>query len=159
MSSKWVIHVQTQTMCNFSAICPCKPSEFECGEPEQTADPIINSRPLHRPPSEACIFKFWPLNSAWLQHTELTIWYDDVWKKKNELMNTWWASMTWYIIQVNNVLLTLDRILKLFTTFGLLIAKSCSRSSRWEAQTSWRVSKYDPKWVTNDWLQCEYWIQ
>ena len=45
----------------------------ECGEPEQTADHIINSCPLHRPPSEAGLFEVGPLTRAWLQHTELTI--------------------------------------------------------------------------------------
>ena len=54
----------------------------ECGEPEQTADHIINSCPLHRPPSEAGLFEVGPLTRAWLQHTELTIWDDDIRKKK-----------------------------------------------------------------------------
>ena len=45
----------------------------ECGEPEQTADHITNSCPLHRPPSEAGLFEVGPLTRAWLQHTELTI--------------------------------------------------------------------------------------
>ena len=45
----------------------------ECGEPEQTADHIINSCPVHRPPSEAGIFEIGPLTRAWLQQTELTI--------------------------------------------------------------------------------------
>ena len=45
----------------------------ECGEPEQTADHIINSCPIHRPPSEAGIFEVGPLTRAWLQPTELTI--------------------------------------------------------------------------------------
>ena len=45
----------------------------ECGEPEQTADHIINSCPLHRPPSEAGLFEVGPLTRAWLQYTELTI--------------------------------------------------------------------------------------
>ena len=45
----------------------------ECGEPEQTADHIVNSCPLHRPPSEAGIFEVGPLTRAWLQQTELTI--------------------------------------------------------------------------------------
>ena len=45
----------------------------ECGEPEQTADHIINSCPLHRPPSEAGLFEVRPLTRAWLQQTELTI--------------------------------------------------------------------------------------
>ena len=35
-----------------------------CGEPEQTADHIINSCPLHRPPSEAGLFEVGPLNRA-----------------------------------------------------------------------------------------------
>ena len=54
----------------------------ECGEPEQTADDIINSCPVHRPPSEAGLFEVGPLTRAWLQHTELTIWDDDIRKKK-----------------------------------------------------------------------------
>ena len=45
----------------------------ECGEPEQTADHIINSCPIHRPPPEAGIFEVGPLTRAWLQQTELTI--------------------------------------------------------------------------------------
>ena len=45
----------------------------ECGEPEQTADHIINSCTLHRPPSEAGLFKIGPLTRAWLQQTDLTI--------------------------------------------------------------------------------------
>ena len=45
----------------------------ECGEQEQTADHIINSCPLHRPPSEAGLFEVGPLTRAWLQQTELTI--------------------------------------------------------------------------------------
>ena len=57
---------------------------FESGEPEQTADHIINSCPLHRPPSEAGLFEVGPLTRAWLQHTELTIWDDDLRKKKKK---------------------------------------------------------------------------
>ena len=45
----------------------------ECGEPEQTAEHIINSCQLHRPPSEAGLFEVGPLTRAWLQLTELTI--------------------------------------------------------------------------------------
>ena len=45
----------------------------KCGEPEQTADHITNSCPLHRPPSEAGLYGVGPLSRAWLQHTELTI--------------------------------------------------------------------------------------
>ena len=45
----------------------------ECGEPEQTADHIINSCPLHRPPSEAGLSEVGPLTRAWLQQTELNI--------------------------------------------------------------------------------------
>ena len=45
----------------------------ECVEPEQTAEHIINSCPLHRPPFEAGLFEVGPLTRAWLQHTELTI--------------------------------------------------------------------------------------
>ena len=36
----------------------------ECGELEQTAEHIINSCPLHRPPSEAGIFEVGPLTRA-----------------------------------------------------------------------------------------------
>ena len=53
----------------------------ECGEPEQTDDHILNSCPLHRPPSAAGIFEVGPLTRAWLQRTELTILYDDTRKK------------------------------------------------------------------------------
>ena len=49
----------------FSAAC-------ECGEPEQTADHIINSGPLHRPPSEADLFEVGPLTRAWQQQIELS---------------------------------------------------------------------------------------
>ena len=59
----------------------------ECGEPEQTADHIINSCLLHRPPSEAGLFEVGPLTRAWLQQTELTISYDDTRKKKKEEHN------------------------------------------------------------------------
>ena len=45
----------------------------ECGEPEQTADHIIKSCPLHRPPSETGLFEVGPFTRAWLQQTELTI--------------------------------------------------------------------------------------
>ena len=45
----------------------------ECGEPEQTADHVINSFPLHRPSSKDGLFEVWPLTRAWLQQTELTI--------------------------------------------------------------------------------------
>ena len=45
----------------------------ECGKPEQRADHIINSCPLHRPQSEAGLVEVGPLTRAWLQHTELTI--------------------------------------------------------------------------------------
>ena len=45
----------------------------ECGEPEKTADHIINSCPLHRPPCEAGLFEVGPLTRAWLQQTELNI--------------------------------------------------------------------------------------
>ena len=38
----------------------------ECVEPEQTAEHIINSCPLHRPPSEAGLFEVGPLVRAWL---------------------------------------------------------------------------------------------
>ena len=39
----------------------------ECGEPEQTADHIINSCPLHlyRPPPEDGLFEVGPLKRAW----------------------------------------------------------------------------------------------
>ena len=56
----------------------------ECGEPAQTADLIINSCPLHGPLSEAGLFEVGPLTRAWLQQAELTIWYDDIRKKRRE---------------------------------------------------------------------------
>ena len=56
----------------------------ECGEPEQTADHIINSCPLHRPPSEAGFFEVGPQTRAWLQQTELQ--YYDIRKKKKTIM-------------------------------------------------------------------------
>ena len=65
----------------------------ECGEPEQTADHIINSCPLHRPPSEAGLFEVGPLTRAWLQQAELTISYDDTRKKKRT--TTGWISAIW----------------------------------------------------------------
>ena len=46
---------------------------FECGEPEQTADHISNSCPLHRPTPEAGLLEVGPLTRAWLQHAELII--------------------------------------------------------------------------------------
>ena len=49
-----------------SAVC-------EYGEPEQTADHITNSCPLHRPPSEAGLFEVGQLTRAWLKQTELMI--------------------------------------------------------------------------------------
>ena len=45
----------------------------ECGEPQQTADDIINSCPLYIPPSEAGLFQVGPLTRAWLQLTELIL--------------------------------------------------------------------------------------
>ena len=45
----------------------------ECGEPEQTAEHIMNSCPLNRLPSKAGLFEVGPLTRAWLQQTELTI--------------------------------------------------------------------------------------
>ena len=60
----------------------------ECGEPEQTADHILNSYPLHRPPFEAGLFEVGPLTRAWLQQTKLTILYDDTRNKtKIELIH------------------------------------------------------------------------
>ena len=38
-----------------------------------SADQIINSCPLHRPPSEAGLFEVGSLTRAWLQQTELII--------------------------------------------------------------------------------------
>ena len=57
----------------------------ECGEPEQTVDHIINSCPVHRPPSKAGLFEVGPLTRAWLQQTELIIWYDDIRNKKTKM--------------------------------------------------------------------------
>ena len=50
-----------------SAVC-------KCGEPEQTADHIITTCPLYRPPSEAGLFQVGPETRAWLCDTELDIW-------------------------------------------------------------------------------------
>ena len=46
----------------------------ECDEPEQTVDDIIDSCPLHRPPSETGLLELevGPLTTAWLQQTVLT---------------------------------------------------------------------------------------
>ena len=49
-----------------SAVC-------ECGEPEQTADHIITTCPLYRPPSEDGLFQMGPETMAWLCDTELDI--------------------------------------------------------------------------------------
>ena len=49
-----------------SAVC-------ECGEPEQTAEHIITTCPLYRPPSEAGLFQVGPETRAWLSNTELDI--------------------------------------------------------------------------------------
>ena len=49
-----------------SAVC-------QCGEPEQTADHIITTCPLYRPPSEAGLFLVGPETMAWLSDTELDI--------------------------------------------------------------------------------------
>lgn len=46
----------------------------ECGEPEQTADHIINTCLLCRPPSEVSLFQVGPETRAWLHNTELNIW-------------------------------------------------------------------------------------
>ena len=56
-------------------------AECECGEPEQIADRIINTCPLHRPPSEAGLFEVGPLTRARLQQTELNI-GDDIRQEK-----------------------------------------------------------------------------
>ena len=45
----------------------------ECGEQEQTADHIINSCPLHRPPSETSLYEIGSLTRSWLPQTELII--------------------------------------------------------------------------------------
>ena len=45
----------------------------ECGEPEQTAEPIITGCPLYSPPSEAGLFDLGPETRAWLHDTELAI--------------------------------------------------------------------------------------
>ena len=68
---------------------------YECGVPEQTADHIIKSCPLHRPPSEAGIFEVGPLTRAWLQHNELTPLVNDQLNGLTEgssQMNTWPAA-------------------------------------------------------------------
>ena len=45
----------------------------ECGEPEQTADHIITTCPLYKPPSEAGLFNLGPETRTWLHTTELDI--------------------------------------------------------------------------------------
>ena len=45
----------------------------ECGEPEQTADHIITTCPLYKPPSEAGLFDVGPETRAWLNTTDLDI--------------------------------------------------------------------------------------
>ena len=45
----------------------------ECGEPEQSAEHIINTCPLHKPPSEAGLFQVGPETRAWLHNTKLDI--------------------------------------------------------------------------------------
>ena len=59
-------HRASMNMWGLADSAPC-----ECGEPEQTADHIINRCPLHRPPSEAGFFEVGRL--AWLQQTETMI--------------------------------------------------------------------------------------
>ena len=45
----------------------------ECGEPEQTAEHIINTCLLYKPPSEAGLFQVGPETRAWLHNTKLDI--------------------------------------------------------------------------------------
>ena len=45
----------------------------ECGEPEQTAEHIITTCPLYKPPSEAGLFDVKPEMRRWLYATELDI--------------------------------------------------------------------------------------
>ena len=45
----------------------------ECGDPEQTAEHIITTCPLYRPPSEASLFDLGPEMLAWLSDTELDL--------------------------------------------------------------------------------------
>ena len=45
----------------------------DCGDPEQTAEHIINTCPLHRPPSEAGLFDLGPEMLAWLHDNELDL--------------------------------------------------------------------------------------
>ncbi|CAM4567709.1 unnamed protein product [Leuciscus chuanchicus] len=45
----------------------------ECGEPEQTAEHIITTCPLYKPPSEAGLFDVGPEMRTWLSSTELDI--------------------------------------------------------------------------------------
>ena len=45
----------------------------DCGYPEQTAEHIINTCPLHRPPSEAGLFDLGPEMLAWLHDNELDL--------------------------------------------------------------------------------------
>ena len=48
-------------------------SACECGDPDQTAEHILTSCPLHRPPPEASLFDVGPETRAWLQDTELDL--------------------------------------------------------------------------------------
>ena len=45
----------------------------ERGDPEQTADHIITTCPLYRPPSEARLFDLGPEMLAWIHDTELDL--------------------------------------------------------------------------------------
>ncbi|KAL3052917.1 hypothetical protein OYC64_005443 [Pagothenia borchgrevinki] len=45
----------------------------ECGDPEQTAEHVITTCPLYRPPSEASLFDLGPEMRAWLHDTELDL--------------------------------------------------------------------------------------
>lgn len=45
----------------------------ECGEPEQTADHIISTCPLYKPPSEEALFIVGQNTKAWLDDTKLDI--------------------------------------------------------------------------------------
>ena len=47
---------------------PITDGQCECGNPEQTADHVINSCPLYRPPSEAGLEML-----AWLHDTKLDL--------------------------------------------------------------------------------------
>lgn len=61
----------------------------ECGEAEQTADHIINTCLLCRPPSEVGLFQVGPETRAWLRDTELNVWTRYTREEAPYLFFTW----------------------------------------------------------------------